>query len=96
MARPSVRFSLKVLKAKSEKGNLMYAPKAEASTTDAATKIFGNRTTEQCQWKLWSSPSADHQGIDQEIYKLECLLPKPQCGRLFLHYNQFTKLKVRV
>ncbi|KAL8784184.1 MAG: hypothetical protein Q9195_009152 [Heterodermia aff. obscurata] len=79
MARPAVRFSLKVLKAKSEKGNFMYAPKPEASTTDAATKIVGKPITEQCEWKLWSSPNADFQVGDSEIYKLECLLPKARC-----------------
>ena len=86
---------MKVLKAKSEKGNLVYAPKPEPSTTDAATKIFGKRTTEQCQWKLWSSPNADYGASDLEIYKLECLIPKSPCGRRCLLHNRCTKLKAR-
>lgn len=93
LARPNVKFSLKVLKAKTEKGNLIYAPKPKASTADAATKIIGKKVTEQCQWKLWSSMEADHQSVSsQDMYRFECLLPKPQCGTQCLFYTRWTKL----
>ena len=47
LARPAIRYSLKVLKAKNDKANFTYAPKAEASVSDAATKIFGMKVVEQ-------------------------------------------------
>ena len=75
-----MRFSLKILKAKNEKGNLMYAPKPEAGIVDAATKLIGKKVIEQCQWKLWSSSNAGCPGDDEAVYSFEGLLPKPQCG----------------
>ena len=75
-----MRISLKVIKAKTEKGNFMYAPKSEASITDAATKVIGKKVTDQCEWRAWTLPDADRQGSSQEIYTFECLLPKAQCG----------------
>ena len=80
LARPKVRFSLKVLKAKTEKDNWMYAPKAEGTTSDAATKVAGKKVTDQCEWKSWSTVDANFQGLKQDIYKLECLLPALKCG----------------
>lgn len=92
MARPSVRFSLKVLKAKNEKGNWTYAPKPNASITDAATKIFGKRLSDQCQWLLWTSasnrsPVENSKVIEMGLsassdgpYQLEALLPRANCG----------------
>ena len=91
MARPSIRFSLKVLKAKNEKYNWAYAPKSGASVTDAATKIFGKKLTDQCNWLTWTSPVVpglpeDSEGDDQmrqaaaHHYRIEALLPKPKCG----------------
>ena len=80
LARPKVRFSLKVLKAKTEKDNWMYAPKAEATILDAATKVAGKKVTDQCEWKSWSTVDATVQGLKQDIYTFECLLPGLTCG----------------
>lgn len=80
LARPKVRFSFKVLKAKTDKDNWMYAPKAEASTADAATKVVGKKVTDQCEWKSWSTLDAKVQGSKQDIYRIQCLLPRPDCG----------------
>ena len=80
LARPKVRFSLKVLKAKTEKDNWIYAPKAEATTADAATKVVGKKVTDQCEWMSWSTLDAKVQGAKQDIYRFECLLPRPNCG----------------
>ena len=63
IARPHVRFSLKVLKSKSEKGNWSYAPKKSslldydrsALIRDAATKIFGRKLLDDCQSLTWTS-----------------------------------------
>ena len=51
-ARPHVRFSLKVLKAKNDKGNWMYAPKAGGNAEDAAFKIVGAAFASQCTWSV--------------------------------------------
>ena len=86
LARPKVKFSLKVLKAKTEKDNWMYAPKAEATTFDAVTKVFGKKVTDQCEWKSWSTIDAKAQGLKQDIYKFECVLPGLKCGTEFSIY----------
>lgn len=92
MARSSVRFSLKILKAKNEKGNWTYAPKPNASITDAATKVFGKRLSDQCQWLLWTPASKRLAAESSEVvemnrsassdgpYKIEALLPRANCG----------------
>jgi len=64
LARPHVRFSLKVSKAKNDKGNFTYAPKPAASsrvaleaiTVDAPIKLFGKKLADQCEWvrSSWS------------------------------------------
>ena len=63
-ARPHVRFSLKVSKAKNDKGNFTYAPKPatssrvalEAIAIDAPIKLFGKKLADQCEWvrSSWS------------------------------------------
>ncbi|KAL5357320.1 hypothetical protein BJX96DRAFT_163005 [Aspergillus floccosus] len=52
-AQPSKRLSLKVLKAKNENGNWMYAPKPNASLMDAALKIAGTDVASTCVLKHW-------------------------------------------
>ena len=92
MARPSIRLSLKVLKAKNDKCNWMYAPKNGANhetvLIDAATKILGKKAAEQSKWTVWSSsPDVDLTTIDDEkvteneIYRIEAFLPAPTCGK---------------
>ncbi|KAL8721993.1 MAG: hypothetical protein Q9225_001428 [Loekoesia sp. 1 TL-2023] len=88
-ARPSVRLSLKVLKAKNEKGNWVYAPKSGANVSDAAVKIVGKKVSDQCQWVIWepdkrSTPVATSisgttkQSTNSDTtYKMEALIPKP-------------------
>ncbi|KAK6434427.1 hypothetical protein LTR95_009391 [Oleoguttula sp. CCFEE 5521] len=51
-ARPSVRLSLKVLKAKNDKGNWMYGPKAGGNAEDAAFSIVGAACASQCIWSV--------------------------------------------
>ncbi|MCJ1242852.1 hypothetical protein MMC30_000047 [Trapelia coarctata] len=91
LARPSVRFSLKVLKAKNEKENWMYAPKAGATVTDAAIKVINQRAVAECAWHVWSfdlgsklkmtapSPSVDIAEVTKFEYTIESLLPQKQC-----------------
>ena len=63
-ARPHLRFSLKVLKAKNDKGNWKYPTttgigksKSKPSVFNAAKEIIGQKVTDQCEWfsTAWSS-----------------------------------------
>ncbi|PVI08085.1 hypothetical protein DM02DRAFT_511151, partial [Periconia macrospinosa] len=59
VARPSVRFSLRVLKAQSNKNDFMYAPKKDGSVEDAVLKIFGKDCALQCEWTALESGGFD-------------------------------------
>jgi DNA mismatch repair protein MutL len=65
-ARSHVRFALKVLKAKNDKGNWMYAPKAGGNAEDAAFKIVGAACASQCTWSV----------IEHNGFSLQAFLPK--------------------
>lgn len=91
-ARPSVRFSLKVLKAKNDKSNWIYAPANGDTVLDAAIKIAGKRLVDQCQWKVWTSPTKDNgrNAPDEnseegygEKYVIEALVPSSMCSMLY-------------
>ncbi len=98
LARPSIRFSLKVLKAKNDKGNWMYASRrgatSEAVLTDAAVKVVGKKVAEQSKWIVWSSSSiagqiANNVGktTENEVYRIEALLPVAACGTCNSNYS---------
>lgn len=59
MARPAVRFSLKVLKAKNDTCNWMYAPRCGSGIEDAAFKIVGKDCASQCR-----SAFVKHEGLE--------------------------------
>ncbi|KJK62000.1 Histidine kinase- DNA gyrase B- and HSP90-like ATPase [Aspergillus parasiticus SU-1] len=63
MAQPSKRLSLKVLKARNENNNWIYAPGRDATVTDAALKIAGTDVTCSCVLKEW--PSEDDINSEQ-------------------------------
>ncbi|KAL4786601.1 hypothetical protein BJX76DRAFT_365383 [Aspergillus varians] len=87
MARPSIRFSLKVLKAKSESGNWMYAPGKNATLIEAALKITGTEVASNCITKEWPGSSEEH-GSPRESrpnFRLVALLPK--LGSDFTRFN---------
>lgn len=99
LARSFVRLSLKVLKAKTDKGNWIYAPKSDASVVDAAMKVVGKRVTDECQWLVWHSntPNAEA-GMNQvdgatvsatteSAYQIEALMPKPDAGKSTLSHS---------
>jgi len=69
-ARPHVRFSFKVLKAKNDKGNWMYAPKVGGNAEDAAFKIVGAACASQCTWSV----------IEEHGFTLQAFLPKPDAA----------------
>ncbi|KAF2281216.1 uncharacterized protein EI97DRAFT_389679, partial [Westerdykella ornata] len=66
LARPTVRFQLRVLKAKTDKGNFNYAPKAGAKVEDAAFKVIGRNCASQCEWTA----------LEFEGYEVHAFLPK--------------------
>ncbi|KAJ6015269.1 DNA mismatch repair protein C-terminal [Penicillium herquei] len=76
IAQPSKRLSLKVLKAKNENNNWVYAPASDATLSDAAVKVFGRDLSSSCIFKTMSSKSLEAQ-LDEGEYKVSCLLPKP-------------------
>lgn len=95
IARPSTRLSLKVLKAKNDKGNWVYAPKAGASVPDGAMKVVDKRIPAHCQWISWRSSEVATAALDTAIeiddlqdeeggsslYRIEAFLPKPDAGK---------------
>ncbi|CAG8200463.1 unnamed protein product [Penicillium nalgiovense] len=81
IAQPSKRFSLKVMKAKTENNNWTYAPNADASLSDAAFKVAGTEVSSSCAVKrLISQNFAGNQGgaSDQQEYEAISFLPKTQ------------------
>jgi DNA mismatch repair ATPase MutL len=67
LSRPTVRFSLKVLKAKTNRGDFIYAPKATANMEDAAFKVIGKDCAAQCDWTA----------IESDRFIVHAFLPKP-------------------
>jgi len=69
LVRPNVRMSLKVLRAKTEKGNFTYAPNPGMSNTaeDAMLKIFGKNIVSQCAWSVLAADG----------FELCAFLPRP-------------------
>ncbi|KAJ5591944.1 uncharacterized protein N7459_002313 [Penicillium hispanicum] len=78
IAQPSKRLSLKVLKAKNENNNWMYAPTDDASLSDAAIKVVGREVSLCCTIKTLESQSNSIEGEDpgRTGYKLLAFLPK--------------------
>lgn len=70
LSRPHVRLSLKILKAKNDKGNWMYAPKAGGNAEDAAFKVVGAACASQCTWSA----------IDENGFSLQAFLPRADAG----------------
>ena len=93
IARPSVRLSLKILNAKIDKGNWIYAPKSDASVLDAAVKVVGKKVTDQCRWLVWTpntltteARASQGNGTTAEqptksTHRVEALLPISDAGK---------------
>lgn len=109
IARPSTRFSLKVLKAKNEKDNWVYAPRAGACVSDAAIKVVGKEVAGQCEWMVSSqndlqdlacSPAPDgsltgRSPKRKDNYTIRAFLPKPRCGMHKMSRRRLTHLSNR-
>ena len=65
-SRPTVRVSLRVLKAKNDGGNWVYAPKVGANAEDVTLKIAGTRCASQCVWSV----------VETHGFTLQAFLPK--------------------
>lgn len=75
-ARPRVRFSFKVLKAKSDQANWTYAPGAKDTLVDTASKLVGKETASNC------TIDSAKGGVDLEDgWELDALLLSPRIGR---------------
>lgn len=97
IARPAIRLSLKVLKAKSDKSNWMYAPKIGASVPDAAMKVVDKTVAGQCQWISWDASvksnlisdglaeveDAEEDQMDKSSYRVEAFLPRINAGMCY-------------
>ncbi|PLN82795.1 DNA mismatch repair protein [Aspergillus taichungensis] len=80
IAQPSKRLCLRVLKAKNEKNNLIYAPGPNPTLMNAATKIIGMDITSSCIGKKWSSDDVAVQEAPSEQhpnFKLTAVLLNP-------------------
>ncbi|KAF2085675.1 hypothetical protein K490DRAFT_11482, partial [Saccharata proteae CBS 121410] len=66
LARPAVRLSLRVLKAKNDKSNWVYAPKPGAGLEDAVLKVVGKDCALQCEWSV----------VESDGFGMRAFLPK--------------------
>ena len=87
LARPSVRFSIKVLKAKNDKDNWTYGPRPNAGFVDAALKVFGKEVTGECVHKKF--PVVDDGGASRESLTLEEGATSSLEGNLEYHFEAF-------
>ena len=103
LARPTIRFSLKVLKAKNDKGNWIYAPKngaiPEAVLTNATMQVVGKKVVEQSKWTAWSPSSfenrtgnAETEADKNNVYKIQALLPTPVYGQYACHLKIYMSI----
>lgn len=75
-ARPNVRISFKVLKARSDKYNWTYGPTPGSTTLlDATAKILGKEVAAQCEARLWKSEvgqeaAANAHSVDAVVAKV--------------------------
>ena len=87
LARPSVRFALKILKVKNDKGNWSYVPRPPATTLSAAAQIHSKSLLDHVTVVNWpenqgTTASIQPQTNDKSnpgVY-IEILLPAATCG----------------
>ena len=106
LARPQLRLSLKILKAKDEKANWKYPTslghsKLKTNPFNAATDVVGKKITDQCQWYQSCWPDLGEQNgtpsklrvVDPDqpyTYTFDAILANPDCG-MFKQINQYTQ-----
>ncbi|KAL1795075.1 hypothetical protein ACET3X_006891 [Alternaria dauci] len=86
LARPTTRFRLRVLKAKSNNGDFVYAPKADAKVKDATLKVIGKDCALQCDWAV----------LEADGFEVHAFLPKPgAAGPKIAHQGAFVSVDAR-
>ncbi|PYH41249.1 putative DNA mismatch repair protein [Aspergillus saccharolyticus JOP 1030-1] len=79
LAQPSKRLSLKVLRAKNESNNWLYAPGQEATLSSAAMKVAGKEVASNCCFKRWEDDVPDGSEDRSRLhYELTAFLPDPE------------------
>lgn len=86
MSQPSKRLSFKVLKAKNESSNWVYAPGQNATLMDAVLKVSGAGIASLCETRHWpprngAINSEQLAREDLSGYRLVALLPKADSGK---------------
>ena len=86
LAKPLVRYSLKIVKAEKDGFNWIYpASKSLTPSVDAAVKVVGKAAVAQCEWKLWRSSvglvDQDSRDTQLDDFMLEALVPTLRCGK---------------
>ena len=86
-ARPSVRFTLKVLRTNNEKANWSYGPKiGPISLQDTTAKIAGQEVAAQCELRSAELEQAVHQSAVGESYHVDAVLVRPDGGLFSIIY----------
>ncbi|KAI4631621.1 uncharacterized protein J4E87_002327 [Alternaria ethzedia] len=86
LARPTIRFRLRVLKAKNSNGDFVYAPKADANVEDAVLKVIGKDCALQCDWTA----------LEANGFEVHAFLPKPGAsGSKIAHQGAFVSIDAR-
>ena len=86
LARPTLRFRLRVLKAKNSNGDFVYAPKADANIEDAVLKVIGKDCALQCDWTA----------LEANGFEVHAFLPKPGAsGPKIAHQGAFVSIDAR-
>jgi DNA mismatch repair ATPase MutL len=67
LARPTIRFRFRVLKAKNNNGDFVYAPKSDANIEDAVLKVIEKDCALQCDWTT----------LEANGFEIHAFLPKP-------------------
>ncbi|KAI4701223.1 hypothetical protein J4E81_002963 [Alternaria sp. BMP 2799] len=86
LARPTIRFRLRVLKARNSNGDFVYAPKADANIEDAVLKVIGKDCALQCDWTA----------LEADGFEVHAFLPKPGAsGPKIAHQGAFVSIDAR-
>ena len=92
IARPSIRFSLKVLGGKGD-SDWIYPAKSESTVMDAVLKVEGSETASQCMTKLIetshlsdafeSPPELSQNAGDMDVWyiRINAVVVKKDCGK---------------
>lgn len=82
LARPTIKFQLKVLKTPKDKANWLYTPsKNEYDLVEIARKVVGGDLVNQCRAQSIVS--------DDQLYRIDALLAAAECGRYCLICSTF-------